>query len=49
VFEKVILSSNADKTKKTYLEDLKHFKPRGHKQIPRGQGTPVSELNQLME
>jgi hypothetical protein len=50
VFEKAVTNSkNPDKIKSTYMEDIKHFKPRANKYIPRGQGTPISELNQLME
>lgn len=50
VFEKAVTNSESPAAaKKTYLEDLKHFKPRSNKIIPKGQGTPIAELNQLME
>jgi hypothetical protein len=50
VFERAV-RTHPDKTqvKDTYLDDLKYFKTRGNQVIPRGQGTPIPELVQMME
>jgi hypothetical protein len=50
VFERAARTHpNKTAIKDTYLDDLKYFKTRGNQVIPRGQGTPIPELVQMME
>jgi hypothetical protein len=50
VFERAVRTHpDKEAVKQTYLEDLKYFKTRGNQVIPRGQGTPIPELVQMME